>query len=575
MEIFKIVIQILSLIGAMGLFLYGMKTMSEALQKLAGQRMRRLLGKITSNPFRGILAGLLVTGIIQSSSATTVMVVSFVNAGLMTFTESLGVVFGANIGTTVTAWLISLLGFSGTFDIYMYLLPFIAIALPFFFSRNQTKKTSSEFIIGFVLLFLGLYFFKLNIPQIDESSSFLHHFQSYKEDNFINALLFVLLGFVITSIFQSSSATIALTMVLATEGWISLDYALAMVLGENVGTTITANIAAVVANNSAKRIALAHFLFNAIGIWWVLLFFNFFTGIIESATKTIISSTGAVEASIIPIGISIFHTSFNIINTLLFTIFLRPFERLCYFFIKTENGRDEEFRLNYFSSSILSTSELSMIQANKEIAVMGKLCVSVFKMIPEIMVEKTERKFQKMINKTGGLAGQISAKEAEINSYITRLSQDELSAKETRHIRDMLKTVDHLKSISETCFEMALTIERKNEAKAWFSQEMRNGLDQAFNLLGDSLQNTFYCLSRKTDENRFAEINEAEIKIRNIFKTLKTNYLEEGKNTGIPFQTGLYFNELIGLTEKMSTFVFSINSVLSASQSIDLKKPKK
>jgi phosphate:Na+ symporter len=503
------------------------------------------------------------------------MVVSFVNAGLLTFTESLGVVFGANIGTTVTAWIISLLGFSGTFDIYMYLLPLIAIALPFYFSQNPTKKTSSEFVMGFVLLFLGLYFFKLNIPQIDESSSFLHSFQSYQADNIINALLFVLLGFVITSIFQSSSATIALTMVLATEGWISLDYALAMVLGENVGTTVTANIAAVVANNSAKRTALAHFLFNAIGIWWVLLFFNFFTGLIESATKTIISSTGANEASIIPIGISIFHTSFNIINTLLFTIFIRPFERLCVLLIKTENTRDEEFRLSYFSSTILSTSELSMIQANKEIAMMGKLSLTVFEMIPLILVEKNERKFQKMSNKIGGLVILITSKEAEINNYITRLSQDELSENETRHIRDMLKTITHLKSISETCLQMALTIQRKNEAKAWFSQEMRNGLDQAFNLLEESLQSTVLNLSNRTDENRFTEIAETETKIKNVFKNLKTTYLDEGKNIGIPLQTGLYFNELLGLTEKMSNFVFAINNVLSASQSNELKKPKK
>jgi phosphate:Na+ symporter len=429
--------------------------------------------------------------------------------------------------------------------------------------------------MGFVLLFLGLYFFKLNVPQIDESSSFLRHFQSYKADNIINVLLFVLIGFVITGIFQSSSATITFTMVLATEGWISLDYALAMVLGENVGTTVTASIAAAVANNSAKRTALAHFLFNAIGIWWVLLFFNFFTGLIETASKSIISSTGAVEASIIPIGISILHTSFNTLNTILFTIFLRPFERLCCFIIKPENTRDEEFRLSYFSSTILSTSELSMMQTSKEIAMMGKLSVSVFKMIPEILVEKNERKFQKMINKIGGLVNLIAGKETEINSYITRLSQDELSAKETLHMRDMLKTINHLKSISETCLQMALTIQRKNEAKAWFSQEMRNGLDQAFNLLEESLQSTVLNLSNRTDENRFTEIAETETKIKNVFKNLKTTYLDEGKNIGIPLQTGLYFNELLGLTEKMSTFVFSINNVLSASHSNDLKKPKK
>jgi phosphate:Na+ symporter len=364
-------------------------------------------------------------------------------------------------------------------------------------------------------------------------------------------------------------------MVLATEGWISLDYALAMVLGENVGTTVTANIAAVVANNSGKRTALAHFLFNAIGIWWVLLFFNFFTGLIEAASKSIISSTGAMEVSIIPIGISILHTSFNTLNTILFTIFIRPFERLCCFIIKPENTRDEEFRLSYFSSTILSTSELSMMQTSKEIVMMAKLCDSVAKMIPEILVEKNEKKFQKMINKIDGLVGLITGKESALASYITRLSQEELSAKETRNMRDMLKIVDHLKNISETCLQMALTIERKNEAKAWFSQEMRNGLVNVFDLLDDSLQSTILILSKKTDENRFTEINETEIKIKNIFKALKTTYLEDGKNTGIPFQTGLYFNELLGLTEKMSNFVFAINNVLSASQSIELKITKK
>jgi len=575
MEVINIIIQILSLVGAMGLFLYGMKTMSEALQKLAGKRMRNALSKITSNPFRGILAGFIVTGVIQSSSATSIMLVSFVNAGLVSFTESLGVIFGANIGTTVTAWLISLLGFNSTFDIYTFLLPLIAISLPLFFSGKAYNKASSDFIMGFVLLFLGIYFFKLNIPRIEEASEFFHKFHSFSGYNFLNVLFFVGLGLVITAIFQSSSATVALTIILATEGWITLDYALAMVLGENVGTTVTANIAAIVANKSAKRVALAHFLFNAIGIWWVLLFFRFFAGLIHSVTNSIEISTGAMEANVIPLGISIFHSSFNIVNAFLFTALLNPFEKLCNRIIKNDDGSVEEFRLSYIDSGILSTSELSVVQASREIANLGKLSASLFKLVPGLLIEKNERKFTKKLSLINEFVKNISRKELDVSSYITKISQDELSELETCNISTMLKISNNIKNITEICYQMALTIDRKNEAKAWFSQDMRNSLDKEFKLIEKSIELMNSNLKIDYRDIQIEAVKAIESEITKMHNNLREAFLDKIKKENIPYQTGIFFNDLHGFAGKVADLVFNISHLMVETCMPQTKKMKK
>lgn len=575
MAALKIILQILTLVGALGLFLYGMKVMSESLQKLAGKNMRNTLAKVTSKPGRGILAGFLVTGAIQSSSATTVMLVSFVNAGLVSFTESLGVVFGANIGTTVTAWIISLLGFGSGFDFYAFLLPLIALSLPLVFSYNNLNRARAEFVIGFALLFIGIYFFKQHIPTIDENAALFTKLQSINEYRFGNVLLFLGLGILITIIFQSSSATITLTMILATQGWLSLEYALAMVLGENIGTTITANVAAIVANKSAKRTALAHLLFNVIGVLWVLLFFGFFAHSIHAAIHGIQNYTGQQEQNVIPIGISIFHSGFNILNTLLFTLFIRHFIRLCFRILPNGSSIHEEFSLRFIDTSLLSTSELSILQARKEIANMGRQAQKLFAMIPDLLVEKNEKKFARKLNKIQQGEDIIDEMEVEIANYITKISQDDLSEQGIRRVRAMLKIIDNIESISDMCYQMALTIAKKNEAKAWFTQELRNNLDLEFQLIERALENMNLNLDEDYPEVDIEIAAAIEEEINKMRSRLKKTYLEEIKREKFPYQTGVFYNDLLSISEKIGDYAYNVNQAMQRTKNDAIRKNQK
>ena len=366
MHILEVIFRILTIIGALGLFLYGMKLMSESLQKVAGTRMRKILTVVTARPAKGMLTGLVVTGIIQSSSATTVMIVSFVNAGLISLTESIGVIMGANIGTTITPWLITLLGFGKTFDIYVILLPLVGISLPLFFSSGWRRRSWAEVIIGFVILFLGLSLLKSNVPAFEQGTNIFEHFSADTDVSFFDIFLFVGIGILLTVIFQSSSATIALTFVIATEGWISFPLAAAMVLGENIGTTSTAIIASLVANSSAKRSALAHLIFNVLGVIGALILFRPFLLGVDYVIQNIDDVSPFTNHLAIPLGLSIFHTTFNMINTLILINFI-PFIVLITMKILPTGDEDAEtYRLKYIDSSVLSTSELSLFQAKKE-----------------------------------------------------------------------------------------------------------------------------------------------------------------------------------------------------------------
>ena len=319
-------IDFLSLIGSLGLFLYGMKIMSEALQKAAGSRMRQILASMTSNRFKGVLTGFLITSAIQSSSATTVMIVSFVNAGLLSLMESIGVIMGANIGTTVTAWIISILGFNMKISILS--LPLIGIGFPLLFARSGKTKYWGEFIIGFAFLFMGLEFLKDTVPDIKSHPEILSFLQNYTNLGFGSTLIFIFLGTLLTVIIQSSSATMALTLVMCNNGWIPFDIAAAMVLGENLGTTITANLAALMGNVSSKRAARAHFIFNMVGVIWIVAFLPLFLRAISSIMVSAGMNSPFEAASSIPIGLSIFHSSFNIMNVILLIGMARVIERI-------------------------------------------------------------------------------------------------------------------------------------------------------------------------------------------------------------------------------------------------------
>ena len=309
----NVVVNLLITLGSLGIFLYGMKLMSEALQKIAGDKMRNILSRMTSKPLNGILTGALVTTVIQSSSATTVMVVSFVNAGLLSLAGSIAVIMGANIGTTATAWIISLLGLK--FSMAELAIPIVAFAIPFIFSKHSKRKSIGEFIIGFSLLFLGIEFMKDSIPDINNHPEILQFIAQYSDMGYGSVLLFVLIGTILTLIVQSSSATMAITLLMCSQGWIGFEVGAAMVLGENIGTTITANIAATVANNTAKRAALSHLVFNVIGVIWMLIVFNPFLNLVAYITESAEGVSPFVSAAAIPVALSLFHSMFNIINT--------------------------------------------------------------------------------------------------------------------------------------------------------------------------------------------------------------------------------------------------------------------
>ncbi|MDX9697511.1 MAG: Na/Pi cotransporter family protein, partial [Bacteroidales bacterium] len=338
------IIDFLTLVGALGFFLYGMKVMSESLQKVAGDKMRSILAKMTSNPVKGVLTGVLITAIIQSSSATTVMVVSFVNAGLLSLIESIGVIMGANIGTTVTAWLISLLGLK--VNISVLSLPLIGIGFPLLFSKKNKRKYWGEFIIGFAMLFLGLDFLKNSVPNINSYPEILSFLADYTSNGVWSYLLFLGIGTALTIIIQSSSATMALTLVMCNNGWISYDIAAAMVLGENIGTTITANLAASIANVSAKRAARAHLLFNILGVFWVSFFLPYILRLIALFMTNSGANSPFEDPHSIPVALSIFHTSFNIINTLIF-IWFTKFIALLVTKLVPQKEDSEDFRLQH------------------------------------------------------------------------------------------------------------------------------------------------------------------------------------------------------------------------------------
>ena len=358
---------LLRLLGALGLFLYGMKIMSEGLQKLAGDSLRRILTAMTSNRVAGVLTGMLITALIQSSSATTVMVVSFVNAGLLSLTQAIGVIMGANIGTTVTAWIISALGFK--VDISAFALPFLAFAFPLFFSGKSSRKSIGEFIFGFSFLFMGLEGLKANAPNLEANPEMLAFVQNYADMGFFSIILFLFIGAILTMIVQASAATMAITLIMCANGWIDYHLGVALVLGENIGTTITANLAALTGNTQARRAALAHLMFNLFGVFWVLLVFYPFTGAVSwFVTDVMHVSDPAVAVSF---KLAAFHSAFNISNTLIMIWFVGLIEKTVCALIKPK-AEDEEYRLRYITGGMLSTAELSIIQAHKEISLFAE-----------------------------------------------------------------------------------------------------------------------------------------------------------------------------------------------------------
>ena len=544
----------LRLIGSLALFLYGMKIMSEGLQKFAGDSLRRILTAMTTNRVTGVLTGVLITALIQSSSATTVMVVSFVNAGLLTLTQSIGVIMGANIGTTVTAWLISALGFKG--DIAAFALPLLAFALPLFFSGKSSRKSIGEFVFGFAFLFMGLQSLKANAPDHGANPEMLAFVQNYTDMGFFSIILFLFIGAILTMIVQASAATMAITLIMCANGWIDYHLGVALVLGENIGTTITANLAALTGNTQARRAALAHLVFNVFGVMWVLVLFYPFTNAVSwFVTHVMKVSDPAVAVSF---KLAAFHTAFNISNTFIMIWFVSLIEKTVCTLIKPK-VEDEEYRLRYITGGMLSTAELSILQAHKEISLFAERTARMFNMVKELFYEKNEETFLKTYSRIEKYENISDRMEIEIANYLTEVSEGRLSSESKEEIRIMLRAVSEIESIADSCNNLARSIKRRNEFKSEFTEEQNKHLDHMFELVSGALNRMNLILHKP--ELVHDDINPSyniENEINNYRNQLKSRNIEDINNKLYQYQDGVYYMDMVSESEKLGDYVLNV-----------------
>ena len=555
----------LKLIGSLGLFLYGMKIMSEGLQKVAGDRLRSILTAMTTNRVTGVLTGVLITALIQSSSATTVMVVSFVNAGLLTLAESISVIMGANIGTTVTAWIISIFGFK--VDMAAFALPLLAIALPLIFSGKSNRKSIGEFIFGFSFLFMGLSYLKANAPDLNANPEMLAFVQNYTDMGFFSILLFLFIGTILTMIVQASAATMAITLIMCANGWISLELGAALVLGENIGTTITANLAALTANTQAKRAALAPFVFNVFGVIWVLIIFHPFMELVNWVVDTFFQSNNPEVA--ISYKLSAFHSIFNICNVCILIWGVKLIERTVCALIHPKE-EDEEPRLRFITGGMLSTAELSILQARKEIHLFAERTHRMFGMVQDLMHTEKDDDFNKLFSRVEKYENISDNMELEIANYLNQVSEGRLSSESKLQIRAMLREVTEIESIGDSCYNLARTINRKRQTNQDFTEKQYEHIHFMMKLTDDALAQMIVVVEKP--EHQSIDINKSfniENEINNYRNQLKNQNILDVNNKEYDYQMGVYYMDIIAECEKLGDYVVN---VVEASSDVKEKK---
>ncbi|RGN47093.1 MULTISPECIES: Na/Pi cotransporter family protein [unclassified Bacteroides] len=554
----------LKLIGSLALFLYGMKIMSEGLQKFAGDRLRKILTAMTTNRVTGVLTGILITALIQSSSATTVMVVSFVNAGLLTLTQSISVIMGANIGTTVTAWIISVFGFK--VDIAAFALPLLAFGIPLLFSQKSTRKSIGEFIFGFSFLFMGLSFLQKNAPDLSHNPDMLAFVQNYTDMGFLSILLFVFIGTILTMIVQASAATMAITLIMCANGWISFELGAALVLGENIGTTITANLAALTGNTQARRAALAHLVFNVFGVIWVLCLFKPFTYGISWFVEDVMKTTDPAVA--VSFKLSAFHTAFNIGNVLIMIWFVNFIEKTVCTLIKQKD--DDEYRLRYITGGLLSTAELSILQARKEICLFAERTHRMFNMIRDLLTTTNDNDFNKLFSRVEKYENISDNMELEIANYLNMVSEGRLSSESKLQIRAMLREVTEIESIGDSCYNLARTINRKHRGNQDFTEKQYEHIRTMLDLTDQALHQMVIIVEKQ--ERHTQDVNKSfniENEINNYRNQLKNQNIIDVNNKEYDYQMGVHYMDIIGECEKLGDYVVN---VVEASSDVKEKK---
>ena len=547
----------ISLMGALGFFIYGMKVMSEGIQKLAGSKMRQILSVMTSNRFKGVFTGFLLTALVQSSSATTVMVVSFVNAGLLTLIESIGVIMGANIGTTITAWIISLIGFK--VKIAAYALPIIAVGAPLLFSSKNKLRATGETLMGFALLFMGLAALKAAVPDLKSNPEILDFLQHYTDMGYLSIIMFVGIGTIVTLVVQSSSAAMAITLVMAHQGWIPFELAAAMVLGENIGTTVTANLAALIANVHAKRAARAHFLFNMGGVVWMLILFIPFLRMVATYLG---SDTGTLVGAEIPIGLSLFHTTFNIINTGVMVLFVNKIATLVVKMVPS-SGDDDEFHLEFIGMNIMPTPEISVLEARKEIAKFAKVTTKMSDFTHTLITKKQEKSRRKLMEKMKTYEEMTDRMDVEISTFLAKVSQGNISEHSSFSIRALLSINNDLERVGDIFYQVSLTIQRQLDSEQWFSEDQINNLVDIYSLLDEALATMRKNLNSDYSSVSMDEAMEAERAINAKRNELRREYLKKVEKGKYNVKDAINYIELINGCEKLGDHVINVTEAIT------------
>ena len=567
-------LQMFTLLGALGMFLYGMNLMSSGLQKTAGGRMRAILGSMTSNRFKSVLTGLGITSVIQSSSATTVMVVGFVNAGLLMLEQAIGVIMGANIGTTVTAWLISLLGFK--MDISVLAVPLMAVGFVLSLSKIEKRRNVSEFIIGFSLLFLGLSLMKNSVPDLQQTPEVLSFIQTWSNFGFWSVLIFMLFGTLLTLVLQSSSATMALTLIMLNLGWLPFDMAAAMVLGENIGTTITANIAAAVANTNAKRAALAHTLFNLFGVVWALILFKPFTALIgviieamgypnpDTMTYSGNEALSADDSTAALYGLSMLHTLFNTFNTCILIWFVPQIAKIVTLAIKSKGSKDEDIvHLKFIDAGPMGTAELAIEQAKNETIHFGKILRNELEYIKSAIHATTEADFELYRGKLVKYEEISDRIEYEIASFLNALPQDSISEKTRTQSKALFKIIGEMESLGDSGEAVSRILSRRNEHGKRFTDKSVAEIDSMLQLLDNAYAIMIANLEKGFDGTPDVKLAvEAEVELnekRNHLREQEIRNIEEGTES---YTSSVYYIDLISEIERMGDYIINISQTL-------------
>ncbi len=578
------VIDFISLLGAVCLFLYGMKVMSEGLQKVAGDRLRNILGAMTKNRLTGVITGILITALIQSSSASTVMVVSFVNAGLMSLSQAMAVIFGANVGTTITTWIISAFSFEVNISDYSILL--LALAVPMLFLKKATYKSMGEFLIGFCFLFMGLDLISKYVPDLQQNPEMLSFLSNYTSMGIGSVLLFFFIGIILTMVVQSSAATFAVTLIMCSQGWISFTLGCAIILGGNIGTTITPILASLSGNLAAKRTAMGHVLFNVLGSIIVLCIFYPFVNLVaditaacnglnpldidaaqdmKMANSTLFNPSGGFTAKAqgaVAFGLAMFPTVFNACNLMIMIWFTKLYVKIvCWIMPTRHKDEEEDFSLKYIGRGMLSASELNIAQAQKEIALYGERVQRMLKMGETLIhTDADADEFTEIYNRLEKYEEISDRMEIEIGSYLNHVAEGRLSPGGKMRVAGMLRIVSEIESIADSCFNVAKTMARKAQNHVQFNQVIFKQLDAMFKLVDEAMENMIALLREMEtpEDSKIIAAYNKEREINNYRNKLRDANIFNINNKEYTYTEGIFYMDLIGEAEKLGDYMMNV-----------------